>query len=303
MNRTQVLWMLIALQLPFLARAQVTEFAPIGAKWYYSEQAFFPPPFGEFPHVVEVVSKEMYQGQLCSKLVGIGTTLVPSATVPDPLYVYSQNDSVFFYSLLSGQFELLYDFGAEAGDTWVIGGLGTPDGYDSLAVHVDSTSQLLINGHTLKVLHISYPVLPYEWGYEIIAGVGCTFFLTPDYGLYEGGPMGLRCYIDPSVDLHFVPYPCDTTIITVSTLDTEALDHISAFPNPAKDYIHILIAADVGKCSLRLFDQMGRLVRQVAVHVGMNTIETTGLNPGLYVWEIFHENKPVKHGRIAIGLK
>jgi hypothetical protein len=140
-------------------------------------------------------------------------------------------------------------------------------------------------------------------GYEIIAGVGCTFFLTPDYGLYEGGPMGLRCYIDPSVDLHFVPYPCDTTIITVSTLDTEALDHISAFPNPAKDYIYILIAADVSNCSLRLFDQTGRLVRQAAVQVGMNTIETTGLNPGLFVWEIFHENKPVKHGRIAIGLK
>ena len=305
MKKTRILWVLAAFQLFSRASAQVTDFAPVGAKWYYSEQAFFPPPYGEFPHVVEVVGKQMYQGKLCSKLIGIGTAfpLVPSETVPDPLYVYSQNDSVFFYSLLSGRFELLYDFGAETGDTWVIGGMGTPGGYDSLLVHVDTTSQLLVNGHALKVLHIAFPLLPYEWGFEIVAGVGNTYFLTPDFGLYEGGPMGLRCYIDPNNELHFGPYLCDTTLITVSAPNIETSDNISVSPNPAKDLIHVQIATDVRNCFFRLFHQTGQLVHQTNVRVGMNMIETTGLNPGLYVWELFHEDKPVKHGRIAIGLK
>ncbi|MCE2822370.1 MAG: T9SS type A sorting domain-containing protein [Saprospiraceae bacterium] len=149
MKKTRILWVLAAFQLFSRASAQVTDFAPVGAKWYYSEQAFFPPPYGEFPHVVEVVGKEMYQGKLCSKLTGIGT----------------------------------------------------------------------------------------------------------------------------------------------------------AFPNPAKDLIHVQIATDVRNCFFRLFHQTGQLVHQTNVRVGMNIIETTGLNPGLYVWEIFHEDKPVKHGRIAIGLK
>jgi len=304
MKLNQVVLALVALQMFSRVAAQVADFAPVGAKWYYSEQSFFPPPFGEFPYIVEVVSKEMYQGKLCSKLVGTGfTSNIPLSTVPFPLYVYSQNDSVFFYSLLSGQFELLYDFGAEAGDTWVIGGLGTPDGYDSLTVHVDSTSQLLINGNSLKVLHISYPVLPYEWGFEIIAGVGNTFFLTPDYGLYEGGPMGLRCYVDPENDLHLVSYPCDTTRVTSNTTDIGSDIRISVFPNPGKDYINILIATNTHNYSFGLFDQLGRLVRQMPVQTGMSFIETAGLNPGLYTWVISHENKPIKHGQIAKTLK
>ena len=37
--------------------AQPTDFAPLGARWYYSELAFAPPPFGEFPHIIEVAAK------------------------------------------------------------------------------------------------------------------------------------------------------------------------------------------------------------------------------------------------------
>ncbi|MEQ1745392.1 MAG: T9SS type A sorting domain-containing protein [Saprospiraceae bacterium] len=299
MFKIQILLTVAALQFYSRSTAQVAEFAPVGAKWYYSEQAFFPPPFGVFPHIVEVVAKEVYQGKLCSKLIGIGSTSAPSATVPDPLYVYEQNDSVFFYSQRSGRFELLYDFNAVAGDTWVIGGLGRPSGYDSLTVHVDSIGVLLANGKTFKVLHISYPILPYEWGYEIIAGVGNTFFLTPDWGLFEGGPMGLRCYTDAENELQLVPYPCDTTIIISQVQDFNTDSGISINPNPFNDRLTIALSTNLRSPALRLFDAAGRLVLEQRLVPGVNEIETGALPQGLYIWEVLARGERVKAGKIA----
>ncbi|MBK6901370.1 MAG: hypothetical protein IPH04_00765 [Saprospirales bacterium] len=140
----------------FLA-GQTLDFAPVGAKWYYSIYDFDPPPpYGQFPHVVEVVGKELYQGKICSKLVNIGLE-----TVPDPLYVYTQNDSVFFYSLLSEQFELLYDFGAEIGESWTIGGLAsTLTDYDSLTVLVDGISLMNFAAYRLKCFTFLTPCYP-----------------------------------------------------------------------------------------------------------------------------------------------
>lgn len=288
MSRIQLLLTLAALQVFVHATGQVADFAPVGAKWYYSEQAFIPPPFGEYPHVVEVVSKEMYQGKLCSKLTGIG-----SGTVPDPLYVYSQNDSVFFYSLLSGGFELLYDFGAEPNESWVIGGLNTPNGADSVVVQVDSVSQISVDGVILKVLYTSCPFLFYDWGCEIIAGIGNTFFLTPDYGLYEGGPMGLRCYTDAENDLHFVSYPCDTTIITTNTVDPNKILPISISPVPAVSFAQLPFTPD----RIQVFNMLGQ---RVSISFTNEMLDVSALPPGIY--QVLAEKDGVPYaGKLAVG--
>ncbi len=277
--------------------AQVAEFAPVGAEWYYSEEDFLPAPFFlQYPHIVEVVGKEMYQGKLCSKLVGVN-----SATVPEPLYVYAENDSVFFYSLVSGRFEMLYDFGAGAGDTWVIGGLDKFDSPDTLTVQVDSVSEWIVDGTPLKVLHLAPTFLFYDWGFDIIAGIGNTFFLTPDYGLYEGGPFGLRCYTDPNNEFHFVSYPCDTTLTTSLAENTGPGAGITVFPNPAGDFLQIVCAQTEHDLFFRLYDPVGRLIRQLPVESETSRLETAGLNAGLYGWEVRWGNNRVAHGRTVIA--
>ncbi len=287
--------------------AQPTDFAPLGARWYYSELAFAPPPFGEFPHIIEVAAKENYQGHLCSKIVKVVGW--PSETVPDPLYVYSQNDSVFFYSLLSARFELLYDFTAGAGDSWVVGGLSAPQGLDSLLVEVDSVSQIVVSGQSRKMLHTRCQLF-FDWGctitgpntgtHFIIAGIGSTGFLTPDYGLYEGGPNGLRCYTDPSNDLHFVNYPCDTTLIISDTRDVNENAAISVFPNPVSDHINILLEVNMGSPLFRLYDSFGRLVKQELLEGGLHKINIENMVNGLYFWEINSNHKLTKAGHLFI---
>ncbi len=288
MKQIRLFLTIAALQVFAHAAAQVADFAPVGAKWYYSERAFAPPPFGVFPHVVEVVGKEMYQGKLCSKLIGIG-----AASVPDPLFVYSENDSVFFYSLLSGSFELLYDFGAEAGESWVIGGLNTPEGLDSVIVFIDSVSQITVNGTLLKIQHTSCPYLFFDWGCEIIAGIGNTYFLTPNYGLFEGGIGGLRCYTDTENDLHFVSYPCDTTLVTSNTIEANTILPISISPNPASSFAQLPFAPDrVQVCNM--------LGQQIKISFSNEMFDVSALVPGIY--QVLVEKDGLLYaGKLAVG--
>ncbi len=274
------------------ATAQVTEFAPLGAKWYYNFQAFIPPPFGVRPFVVEVVSKEIYQGKSCSKLDGGSGG---SETVPEPLYIYEQQDSVFFYSELSSRFELLYDFGAQAGDSWVIGGLNGGD-VDSLAIHVDSTSQWLINGQTLKVLHISYPIVPFEWGDRIVAGIENPFFLTPHYGLVEEKAIGLRCYTDAENDFHFVWYPCDTILQTLQVSELDQKPNISVSPNPVHEYIRIEMDAHAAGAIFNLYHITGQRATSAPIIQGTNDLNNLNIKGGIYFWEVVSNA-----GRLASG--
>jgi hypothetical protein len=229
--------------------AQNFEFAPLGAKWYYNEWFDAPSPLGSLvPHIVTVEGKELYHGKMCSKLVGVGHNLLTQyewttvISVPDTLFVHSQQDSVFFYSQLSEQFELLYDFGAQPGESWTIGGLGSlssPTNMDSLRVTVDSIGQIDIGGSARRIQYVSFPGIPFDWGFSIIEGIGNTGFLTPDWGLAEGGPVGLRCYEDIHSELHLVEAPCDEVVIYSGLDDYKQQTQAILSPNPVSDLLSI----------------------------------------------------------------
>jgi hypothetical protein len=283
-------WMCV---LSVLASAQTVDFAPVGATWVYTQRGFFPPPFSETPHVVEVESKEMYQGQLCSKLVGLN-----EGTVSDPLYVYTSNDSVFFYSDFSEQFELLYDFGAEPGESWIVNGLGTLNDCDSLTVVVDSLSVREVSGVELDVIHVSYPDEPafYEWWDEIIIGIGNTMYLTPNFGFFEYPPMGIRCYTAGDTSLQFVTYPCDTTFIISSTADVEEAPTVHLSPNPFSTELQVELELQARSAILELYDLTGILRKRAKLLPGITSVAVADLAAGVYLWQVRTED-----GRIWSG--
>lgn len=261
--------------------AQGADFAPLGAKWYYDEEAFIPPPFGVFPHVVEVVAKEVYQGVFCSKLAGVG-----SETVPDPLYVFSRNDSVFYYSDRSAQFELLYDFTAEAGDSWTVAGLRSTETWDRVTVLVDSVATIEVSGISRKAIYISYSqeFYPYDWEGVIVEGIGSMYFLVPDFGLYEGGPLGIRCYTDMEVDLHFVSYPCDAVVSANEVLGP--VQDWSISPNPADETLTIQWTEALSSGRVILTDMIGRVVQTTAFSGQGTSLNTAAVPDGVYLLRI-----------------
>lgn len=267
---------------PFFLLAQNDEFAPVGTKWYYSDLDF---ALRDIPHIIESVGKENYQGKLCSKLVTSDVGPLPS-----PTYVYSQNDTVFFYSMLTNQFEILYDFTAEVGDQWVVGGVYSRDdnGNELFAdtITVDSISLLLINGVNLKVWHISHGFF-YDWGKQIVENIGNLSLFAPKYAMWELQVWGLRCFETPDTIFHFVPYPCDTIYSTISaTQYPEEETGITVSPNPFHEQFVVISDSQQLQFSFWLFDSTGRLIRRDQNIVGNLEVNTESLPSGIYFWRL-----------------
>jgi hypothetical protein len=254
--------------------AQTTDFAPVGAIWYYREISTIM-PYPEKFRLVEVTEEAVYQGKLCRKIEGL-----TGCGLPNPCYVFSQNDSVFYWSLNTAMFQLLYDFSALPGDSWDIAGLLPPFG--PVHVLVDSLTNKVVGNDTLKVWHINYTPDSFDWGNEILEKVGNACFLGPSSDLCENGPCGIRCYADPDMDYHFVPYPCDTAIFTSKSTELSAFTPIHLLPNPFHESITLHSNYPLMGYSFRLYDQLGQLVHKQVLAAGDVTIETTDLPPGIY---------------------
>ncbi len=256
------------------AFAQTTDFAPVGATWYYSEVSFII-PYPEKFRLVEVTGEEVFQGKLCRKIEGL-----TGCGLHNPCYVFSQNDSVFYWSIHTSSFQLLYDFRAVPGDSWEIDGMLPPVG--AVRIQVDSLSTRVVGNDTLKAWCVSYSPEWFDWGTEILEKVGNTCFLGPSSDLCENGPCGIRCYSDSANDLRFVPYPCDTAIFTSKTKNIPGLEPINIYPNPFFDKITLRSGHELQGGSFQLFDHLGRLVLHQLVTTGGIEIETTGLPNGVY---------------------
>jgi hypothetical protein len=273
--------------------AQVPDFAPVGAKWYY-RQFSSDYPYPEEFRLVEVTSEEVFQGQLCRKIVGLTGCGLPSIS-----HVFTRNDSVFFWSTYTSKFQLLYDFRASVGSSWLIDGLGP--GSDSLRVIVDSLSQLLVNDDTLKVWHITR-LGCYDWGNEIVEKLGNISSLSPSFCLCENGPSGIRCYIDQFSDYHFVSYPCDTSIL-LGVNEWSILNAFHVSPNPFQEKITVSIEMPLEECFFLLYDRMGRLIIQEQLFWDSAAFETDLLPSGIYFWNVVAQGKLLKSGKMIKYLK
>ena len=102
------------------------EFAPIGAIWHNSQSSWIIPDLITYK-TIESVSNITINGKECKQLVEVERLYSDTVNIFTH-YMFEENDSVFFYK--DDAFHLLYDFGAEAGDTVVLDyyltGEGTP---------------------------------------------------------------------------------------------------------------------------------------------------------------------------------
>lgn len=276
--------------------AQSFDFAPIGAKWYYTELDDVPPAI--IPHVMECTAKEMFHGKLCSKII------VPSiGPLESPVHLYTQNDTVFFYSTVTDQFEMLYDFRAKEGDTWVVGGVlsydnvGNPLYADT--IRVDSVRSISVNGENLKVWYITDGYY-YDWGGRIFEKAGNDMLFAPKFGLWELTIWGLRCFETPDQLYHFDSFPCDTSYSLISNAyNPEDAYKIAITPNPFYDKITISSDASFNGGIIRLYDQLGKLMLEKPLTAGVTTFETQALPAGIYFWKISDVEKRIKTGRIV----
>jgi hypothetical protein len=176
--------------------AQQGSFAPQGAEWYFhvlSQGPITEPPFHYIQYMV--TGEEEVQGHTCSVINGYE-------------YVYEEDGVVYWYNSTDEEFTVLYDFNAEAGESWYC---AVADYYPCL-ITVDSVGSVTWDGHTYRTQYVTGVIEDY-WTVmdgRIIEGIGYEKGLFPEVVIDGPEYEYMRCYlVDGEMLYHEGDYDCD----------------------------------------------------------------------------------------------
>lgn len=232
-----------------IGRTQITFPAP-GAKWHYAKYSFGGPQI--YNEQVVYSRDTVVLGRPCKILDGL--RYFSYCGWMGRSYVYSSNDSVYFYNVYTmNQWQVLYNFNAGSGQGWTIYQqdiFGNND-IDTIDVVVDSVKTTIINTFPLKTLFVTYHErldyggagFSYDSHYqsEIYDRIGDISYLL-DYvqdflGICDDGNERFLCYEDSLIGI----YQKDTFSCNYSNnaIQELAKETIKIYPNPTSDKIYV----------------------------------------------------------------
>ena len=153
-TKNNLIILLLLLVVSYNLKAQ-TEFAPVGAEWYYNYNNFWNVGYVKITSESDTIIDNVF----CKKLV-------KSIHVYD--YVsYNENKGVFGYEYLTqindsvmiysdGEFKKLYDFSAEIGDTLLIPGLGHYEEFTHGTAVVTGKGFMEFEGESLRYIDLKH---------------------------------------------------------------------------------------------------------------------------------------------------
>ncbi len=217
--------------------------------------------------------------------------------------LYNQEgDQIYYYQ--SGHRHLLYDFSLEKGDNWTIRIPNDSDEPHSIedtvrTVHIDSTSVIVVNSDSLKVLYTTFSNNPntnkIDWQFKgpIIEKIGSTYLLPGIWWFVDMDIPYLRCFKD-SV-LSYIVYPdieCDGLFTKIQ--DSEPKNQDISITQIANEKLFYSVHNNAYKrINYNVFDITGKMILNGhAECAGENSISFSGQNKGLFVI-IFTSNNEV----------
>ncbi len=225
------------------------DFAPIGAKWYYTEKFAFS---GDISYLwIESVGDTILKGKKCNILENNAEFACGFSNKKN--YVYYEDSVAYFYVSRIDTFQILYDLNAKQDSTWtIVFGINDEDSkLDTFLVNVNSVSSVTINSKKLKKLDVYYESLnlnSWNSGYngEIIERIGDKNFLfnltTLSGQVCDGNySEGLRCYQDNELGYYStgIADSCTYTYDWVGIKNQNSNYDIKISPNPTSDLITI----------------------------------------------------------------
>jgi hypothetical protein len=289
----QLCFILIAI--PVICFSQKS-YAPLGAEWNYEGKSeFHSVEIGcSGNHLNYVVEEElMVEGRDCSLIRAYRSTNLDTVWryTGDSLIVWENENKVYFQQ--DSLFLLLFDFGAELGDTiirydpyrrGVFSGTFYEESDTTIREMIQFVSQIL------KVQTVSsldpYYLYPDD---RILEGVGSLSQSLPgDYFFYtaNGCDGELICYNNGSIDYVttnvFAPsHPsCDFNPI-IDSVEDNIDNSIRVYPNPFNTSVEVEADSDIKL--LRIIGIDGRILHSVS---DQNYILTDNLTDGTYVLHI-----------------
>jgi hypothetical protein len=281
---------------------EYTEFAPVGAEWYYIDGHRF--PYTPLFHYV-VSGDTIIENQSC-KIITVYS--VDSNMVKETLII--KNDQGKVYYLFNNEFYLIYDYTANIGDTlnltwrYQTQWNQATDSIFLFSCKVQNIIDIEIDGQILKeYLTVSLSGSGIEmFNYNYIEKVGNQYeFIETKRDFDETADVYrlLRCYIESELTIKAdwwktTNLPCDyLPSVNISEYNQ---DNQYIYPNPFYSSFSISLK---DKGMLFIKDIFGRIVYQSEVQEGDNIIDPpASLSSGIYFIELELEKIKVKPMKI-----
>jgi len=209
-------------------------------------------------------------------------------------YTYTSNDSVFYFK--NGHFFLLYDFGAQIGDSWIISIDQNSLCQDTSIVTVVDVGSIIINGQNLRTITLESTSDSYKALNGLCIekfGITPSSFQENNFGPFPGYQycssfdphydfLTFRCYEDVSFsNYNLAGTNCDT----LTSINETEIINLNIYPNPTDNIVNITSKEPLQQ--LQVFDIKGTLIQ---VRNNMNTqdaiVDITHFSSGIYLLHI-----------------
>jgi hypothetical protein len=276
-----------------------TEFAPIGAEWYYTNTDSDP---GYSCEKYVSTKDSTIEGKECKMILHYKVS-----SQIDTLFFWQNEEKVYYYR--DSRFFLLYDFNVNIGDTLTFSFKKSEFGespYEIIPVKcvVHDVQFTNIDGKELKMIftNIIDEISAYfhikNGTYNYIEKIGHPkIFMEEVIETWTtmAYTTGLRCYYDNEINYitdWWTKYdlPCDYYGRT-NIFDIISNNYIQIFPNPTCDFITINIINEDIAFNYQLYDIQGKTLKQGKLKSKSHIIDIRDLNNGIYFVNIKNEKQ------------
>ena len=199
-------------------------------------------------------------------------------------YVYMRDGKVYWWNKTLEEFTVLYDFGAEVGDSWNIF-VGT----EILTMHVDGVDYIEHEGRYYPMLHVSDPDDIFS-GY-IVSGIGHLTSFFPERLMDNGDGLrveGLRCYwVEDELVFKYGDEDCDAIYSEVHGVEEDGPSTgsgiLTVYPNPTNGVLTIHHSAfRIHHSEFQIANLMGQTVLSGNINAENQQIDVSSLPQGMY---------------------
>ncbi len=266
-----------------------------GATWHYEWSGTLPAY-----DMIGYVKDTTINGQVCQDLqvsrymfapLELGGELL--STDISHRYTYSNGDTVFY--LVNGNFHILYNMGAQVGDTWNLGVDTNVYQCGQSIVEVLSTGSSEINGQSYEWINVA--TLPGSSVglsgkiYKRFGAVDDYLFPTEsncDSAIIEWYDYNFTCFEDNSFALYnTIGKDCDY-LMNVGIEEYESPERLlTIYPNPATIVVNVVAVKNgLSIKDIQIKDMQGRLLKQTT----QTKIDVSNLPDGIYLLSIEFQN-------------
>lgn len=278
----------VLLLLLFSATIQGQIWIDQGATWHYEWSGILP-AFDK----IEYVGDTVIQQKNCQVLEVTRYVFQPIQSGGQLLnttyfynYTHLSNDTLYY--LVNGQFEILYCFGAQVGDTWDIGVDTNHWLCGSSVVKVHDTGSTIINGEKYEWIAV-HTLSNSSAGlsgkiYKRFGAISDYLFPTPrncdPNSMVSFYNFRFACFEDVSFPVYNVTNKACAYLLHTGITEIEKEKRIvTLFPNPVRDVLHIRASSGHKISQIEITDIQGNFL--TLVH--HNEINLSGLSKGVYL--------------------